>query len=75
MTSSKSTSSYYPAVFLAALICSAKADPILSAPDQAFLHDQAQRIVNLAHVAPGGTSGGRTNTTPYNMLLPDSQQT
>jgi len=51
------------------------ADPVLSSSDQAFLHDQAQRVVNLARVAPGHQSGGRTNTTPYSMLLPDSQQT
>jgi hypothetical protein len=53
----------------------AQADPVLSPVDQAFLHDQAQRIVNLARVAPGGMSGGHTNTTPYAMLLPDSQHT
>jgi hypothetical protein len=66
---------YYLAALFATLTCGAQAEPVLSAQDQAFLHDQAQRIVNLAHVAPGGQSGGRTNTTPYNMLLPDSQQT
>jgi hypothetical protein len=66
---------YYLALLFAALTCVTQADPILSAQDQAFLHDQAQRIVNLARVAPGGQSGGRTNSTPYAMLLPDSQQT
>ena len=69
-------------VLLACVTClaafsplSATAESVLSPTDQAFLHDQAQRVVNLAHVAPGGMSGGRTNTTPYAMLLPDSQQT
>jgi hypothetical protein len=67
--------SSYISGLAAAMLPLTAAEPVLSAADQSFLHEQAQRIVNLARVPPGGTSGGRTNTTPYAMLLPDSQQT
>jgi hypothetical protein len=60
--------------FCASATLPAKAEALLSPEDQAFLHDQAARVVRLARVAPGEKSGSATNTTPYVMHLPDSHQ-
>jgi hypothetical protein len=46
------------------------AEPILSAADEAFFKDQAQRIVNSASLPAGQKSGEYHNTTPYDVHVP-----
>lgn len=45
-------------------------EPLLQASDEAFLRDQAQRIVASARLAAGQSSGKWRNTTPYTIRVP-----
>ncbi len=44
--------------------------PVLSRADEAFLKDQARRIVDSARLVKGGSSGKWSNTTPYDLHVP-----
>jgi hypothetical protein len=44
--------------------------PVLNAPDAAFLREQARRIVECARLAPGEARGKWRNTTPYTLHVP-----
>ena len=44
--------------------------PVLSRTDEAFLKDQARRIVESARLVKGGSSGKWRNTTPYDLHVP-----
>jgi hypothetical protein len=55
---------------LAASAAAREAAPVLSRADEAFLKDQARRIVDSARLAKGGSSGKWRNTTPYDLHVP-----
>ncbi len=44
--------------------------PVLSRADEAFLKDQARRVVDSARLAKGGSSGKWCNSTPYDLHVP-----
>ncbi len=44
--------------------------PLLSPEDEAFLLDQARRVVRSAQVEPGGRVGQGVNRTPYRFHIP-----
>jgi hypothetical protein len=46
------------------------AAPVLSRADEAFLKDQARRVVDSARLPKGGSSGRWHNTTPYDLHVP-----
>ena len=47
-----------------------ESSPVLSRADEAFLKDQARRIVDSARLAKGASSGTWRNTTPYDLHVP-----
>ena len=57
---------------LLAATCVAAQPPkaLLSESDEAFLHEQARRIVAAAYLAPEQSSGKWKNTTPYALHVP-----
>jgi hypothetical protein len=44
--------------------------PVLNRADEAFLKDQARRVVDSARLAKGGSSGKWRNSTPYDLHVP-----
>ncbi len=60
------------AIILSLSVSSAarEAAPVLNRADEAFLKDQARRIVDAASLAKGASSGKWRNTTPHDLHVP-----